>query len=129
MFHSWPREVYRLAEILGEKYVGGERVWGGIRGGVREVAYSGSDSFELRVKLGFSPVYRPGLIGHYIQGNAPSPRGPVVADPGWGVLRSPVPQCANGSAGKSASRASVSASRRKDWSSSEWIDPGRVICS
>ena len=32
---------YSLAEILGEKYVGGERVWSGIRGGTREVAYSG----------------------------------------------------------------------------------------
>ena len=42
---------YRLAEILGEKYVGGERIWTGIRGGVREVAYWGCDSFELRVEM------------------------------------------------------------------------------
>src|SRR5689334_1896000 len=40
---------YSLAEILGEKYLGGERVWSGIRGGTREVAYSGSDSFALEV--------------------------------------------------------------------------------
>ena len=26
---------YRLAEILGEKYLGGNRVWSGIRGGTR----------------------------------------------------------------------------------------------
>ena len=38
---------YTLAEIFGENYVGGERVWSGTRGGVREVAYLGSDSFEL----------------------------------------------------------------------------------
>jgi predicted ATPase len=38
---------YNLAEILGEKYIGGERAWSGIRGGLREVAYLGSDSFEL----------------------------------------------------------------------------------
>ena len=40
---------YRLAEILGEEYYGGERVWDGIRGGKREVAYSGSETFELDV--------------------------------------------------------------------------------
>ena len=42
---------YRLAEIFGEYYIGGDRVWNGIRGGVREVAYSGSDTFTLETKL------------------------------------------------------------------------------
>jgi len=42
---------YSLAEILGEKYVGGERVWGGIRGGIREVAYWGLNSFSLATRL------------------------------------------------------------------------------
>ena len=42
---------YSLAEILGEKYVGGERVWGGIRGGIREVAYWGLNDFALTVRL------------------------------------------------------------------------------
>ena len=42
---------YALAEILGEKYVGGERVWSGIRGGAREVAYCGSPSFQLALEL------------------------------------------------------------------------------
>ncbi len=42
---------YSLAEILGEKYVGGERVWSGIRGGTREVAYDGSDSFTIAVDM------------------------------------------------------------------------------
>ena len=37
---------YTLAEILGEKYVGGERVWSGIRGGKREVAYLGSHNIR-----------------------------------------------------------------------------------
>src|SRR5271157_4907088 len=46
---------YTLAEIFGEKYVGGERVWSGTRGAVREVAYHGSDSFELVVALRLPP--------------------------------------------------------------------------
>jgi predicted ATPase len=46
---------YTLAEIFGEKYVGGERIWSGTRGGVREVAYFGSDSFELSVELRLPP--------------------------------------------------------------------------
>src|SRR3954463_3530384 len=46
---------YSLAEILGGKYVGGERVWSGIRGGTREVAYSGSDSFAIGVDFRISP--------------------------------------------------------------------------
>ncbi|MFI5455799.1 MAG: AAA family ATPase [Isosphaerales bacterium] len=49
---------YSLAEILGEKCVGGERVWGGIRGGVRELAYFGSGSFELVVALRLPPEGR-----------------------------------------------------------------------
>ena len=46
---------YSLAEILGEKYVGGERVWSGIRGGTREVAYFGSDSFEIGFNTSLGP--------------------------------------------------------------------------
>ena len=39
---------YSLADIIGEKYgEGGERVWSGIRGGVREIAFSGDRSFAL----------------------------------------------------------------------------------
>jgi predicted ATPase len=39
---------YSLAEIIGEKYgEGGERVWGGIRGGGREIVFSGERSFIL----------------------------------------------------------------------------------
>ena len=52
---------YSLAEIFGEKYVGGERVWSGTRGGVREVAYLGSDSFELSRGVAASPGERGSL--------------------------------------------------------------------
>jgi predicted ATPase len=39
---------YSLADIIGEKYgEGGERVWSGIRGGTREIAFSGEQSFAL----------------------------------------------------------------------------------
>src|SRR5262249_24516602 len=41
---------YSLAEILGEKYQGGERVWSGIRGGTREIAFSGSDLFTIGIR-------------------------------------------------------------------------------
>ena len=42
---------YSLAEILGEKYLGGERVWDGIRGGTREVGYCGSQEFAIGASL------------------------------------------------------------------------------
>ena len=39
---------YNWAEIMGEKYgEGGERVWSGIRGGLREIAYLQAESFRL----------------------------------------------------------------------------------
>jgi predicted ATPase len=51
---------YSLAEILGEKYVGGERVWGGIRGGTREVASWGHDGFALGMECSVTtPLVRP----------------------------------------------------------------------
>ncbi len=41
---------YTLAEILGEKYgEGGEPLWGGMRGGVREVAFQGMPTFVLEL--------------------------------------------------------------------------------
>jgi len=46
---------YTLAEIFGFSYFGGKPVWSGPRGGVREVAYHGSDSFELVVALRLPP--------------------------------------------------------------------------
>ncbi|MGC8644616.1 MAG: AAA family ATPase, partial [Isosphaeraceae bacterium] len=42
---------YTLAEIFGLKYVGGERIWSGTRGGAREAAFLGSESFEVTVEL------------------------------------------------------------------------------
>jgi AAA15 family ATPase/GTPase len=39
---------YSLADIVGEKFgEGGERVWSGIRGGAKEIAFSGDQSFVL----------------------------------------------------------------------------------
>ncbi len=39
---------YSLADIIGEKYgEGGERVWSGIRGGIREIVLAGDRSFTL----------------------------------------------------------------------------------
>ena len=49
---------YSLADIFGESYVGGERVWIGVRGGVRETVYLGSSSFELAVELRLPPEGR-----------------------------------------------------------------------
>jgi predicted ATPase len=54
---------YKLADIFGGEYAGGERVWAGIRGGVREAAFFGSDWFELIVDLRLSaqPVSAPAV--------------------------------------------------------------------
>ena len=39
---------YSLADIIGEKYgEGGERIWSGIRGGAREITFSGNRTFVL----------------------------------------------------------------------------------
>jgi predicted ATPase len=46
---------YALAEIIGEKWVeGGVLQWRGIRGGTREVCFSGTDTFRLEVKFNIS---------------------------------------------------------------------------
>ncbi len=43
---------YPLAEILGEKYgAGGEHLWRGIRGGVREISYYGTKNFWVTAVL------------------------------------------------------------------------------
>jgi predicted ATPase len=43
---------YALAEIIGEKWIeGGVLQWRGLRGGVREVAYAGAESFAIEVGL------------------------------------------------------------------------------
>lgn len=38
---------YSIAEILGEKYSGGDRVWKGVRGGPGEISFNKSDSLEI----------------------------------------------------------------------------------
>lgn len=40
---------YTLAEIIGEKRMDGEKVWGGIRGGLRGLMFQDEDTFALRV--------------------------------------------------------------------------------
>ncbi len=43
---------YNLAEIMGEKYVeGGVLQWQGIRGGTRESAYLGADTFAMTIEV------------------------------------------------------------------------------
>lgn len=43
---------YNLAEIMGEKYIeGGVLQWQGIRGGTRESAYLGADTFSLTLEI------------------------------------------------------------------------------
>ena len=64
---------YTLAEIFGEKYVGGERVWSGTRGGVREVAYLGSDSFELVVALRLPPESSASPVEYRIEVSVAEP--------------------------------------------------------
>src|SRR5258708_3476909 len=50
---------YNLAEIIGTKYgEGGELQWRGIRGGPREIAYTGADSFALEVAYEETFAYR-----------------------------------------------------------------------
>jgi predicted ATPase len=58
---------YTFAEILGEKYgPGGELVWKGIRGGPREVAYRGAETFALETttaKSTFKSTEFPEIVG------------------------------------------------------------------
>jgi predicted ATPase len=42
---------YTLPEIIGEKFVSGERVWSGIRGGSNELSYKGSETFLIQSDL------------------------------------------------------------------------------
>jgi predicted ATPase len=47
---------YSLADIVGEKYgEGGERIWSGIRGGAKEIAFSGDRSFVLTSRSTIPP--------------------------------------------------------------------------
>jgi predicted ATPase len=44
---------YTLAEIIGEKRSEGERIWGGIRGGTRGLAFQDAETFALEVSFDF----------------------------------------------------------------------------
>ncbi len=48
---------YTLADIIGEKYIGGVPVWRGIRGGTKEIAYEGAETFSLECRLGRSEYF------------------------------------------------------------------------
>ncbi|MGD0815823.1 MAG: AAA family ATPase [Verrucomicrobiota bacterium] len=49
---------YTLAEIIGEKYgEGGQLQWSGIRGGTREICFSGEQTFSVAVEFGDIPQY------------------------------------------------------------------------
>lgn len=73
---------YSLAETIGEKYIeGGVLQWRGIRGGLREVALLGEQSFALETGLALSVksktrVLLPARLDHHIEitlGNGNSP--------------------------------------------------------
>ena len=50
---------YTLAEIVGEKWIdGGVLQWRGIRGGIREIAFRGHDTFSIQAELSTGETYR-----------------------------------------------------------------------
>ena len=44
---------YSLADIFGEKSVGGEKVWDGIRGGTQEAAFTGHSQFQIGLEINY----------------------------------------------------------------------------
>lgn len=55
---------YTLAETLGGKFIEGQQVWSGVRGGARGLAFRGSDTFALEVSFqkppsGTETTYQP----------------------------------------------------------------------
>src|SRR5260370_28192603 len=54
---------HSLADIIGGKYIGGLPAWNGIRGGTKEIAYSGTQSFSLKCRLGLRSEYFVHHIG------------------------------------------------------------------
>ena len=58
-----------LADIIGEKYgEGGERIWSGIRGGAREITFSGNRTFVLTSQSIVPSGVKP--LGHDYGGEA-----------------------------------------------------------
>src|SRR5438477_497007 len=57
---------YNLAEIIGQKWgEEGVLLWRGIRGGVREAAFYGTNRFRLTVKLSVERDQYPGRTYHF----------------------------------------------------------------
>src|ERR1051325_10780702 len=51
---------YSISETLGEKWGdAGYREWSGIRGGAREIAFSGTSSYAVSAEFGFPEERRP----------------------------------------------------------------------
>jgi hypothetical protein len=71
---------YSLAEIIGEKYIeGGVLQWKGIRGGTREVAYRGGETFALKTTL--SPTAGGGTHTIEVEVGGTKPR--VIRESLW----------------------------------------------
>ena len=43
--------TYRLGDVVGGKFTDGERVWHGIRGGAKEIAFAGQEAFGLAAQF------------------------------------------------------------------------------
>src|SRR6266851_247088 len=65
---------FTLADIIGEKYIGGVPVWKGIRGGTKEIAYHGAVSFSLKCRLGLRSEYFSHKIEVDVEGVALDPQ-------------------------------------------------------
>lgn len=57
---------YELAEIFGEKYIGGEIVWEGIRGGIKEVFFQDSTAKHPAFTIGVSFIGEDGKVYSYL---------------------------------------------------------------
>ncbi|AFY74473.1 putative ATPase [Synechococcus sp. PCC 7502] len=58
---------YQIAEIIGEKYADGVLQWRGIRGGLREIMFYGSQSFAIEVEI-VAPNPDPDLSANWSEG-------------------------------------------------------------
>ncbi len=56
---------YTLAEIIGEKRSEGEKIWGGIRGGTRSLAFQNAETFALEVSFDFEN--KPGGMTYSVE--------------------------------------------------------------
>lgn len=71
---------YTLAEIIGEKRSEGEKIWGGIRGGTRGLAFQDAETFALEVSFTIKDPLDPSMIrnAEYCIEIAPGGKIPVI---------------------------------------------------